>query len=100
VDAVVDATSPATLTIHFHDHGSEKKAKPKGVHGAEAAWEILDTPPTDWSQLTHSVFDTNSPLVLTFNGDQRGKTLYFAMRWENTRGEKGPWSDIMSAIIP
>jgi hypothetical protein len=100
VEAEVDASSPAVLTIHFKEHGSEKKAKPKGVHGAEAAWEILDTPPTDWSQLTHSVFDTNSPLVLSFNGDQRGKTLYFAMRWENTRGEKGPWSDIMKAIIP
>jgi hypothetical protein len=31
---------------------------------------------------------------------QRGKTVYFALRWENTRGEKGPWSEIMSAIIP
>jgi hypothetical protein len=50
--------------------------------------------------LTHSAFDTRSPLKLQFENDLRGKTLYFAMRWENTRGEKGPWSPIMSVIIP
>jgi hypothetical protein len=35
-----------------------------------------------------------------FENDQRGKTVYFALRWENTRGEKGPWSAIQIAIIP
>jgi hypothetical protein len=32
--------------------------------------------------------------------EDRGKKLYFALRWENTRGEKGPWSEIHSTIIP
>ncbi|MDR2362267.1 MAG: hypothetical protein LBD91_06005 [Prevotellaceae bacterium] len=34
------------------------------------------------------------------DGQHCGKTVYFALRWENTRGEKGPWSDIMSATVP
>lgn len=43
----------------------------------------------------------NSPAhTLTFDENQRGKTVYFALRWENTRGEKGPWSQIVSSIIP
>jgi hypothetical protein len=53
-----------------------------------------------WSELTHSTFCTRAPLRLTFNGNERGKTLYFATRWENTRSVKGPWSEIMEAIIP
>jgi len=28
-----------------------------------------------------------------------GKTAYYALRWENTRGETGPWSDVVSATI-
>jgi hypothetical protein len=29
-----------------------------------------------------------------------GKTVYFAMRWLNTRGKPGPWSQIYSATVP
>jgi hypothetical protein len=28
----------------------------------------------------------------------RGKKVYFAARWENTRGEKRPWNDVVAAI--
>jgi hypothetical protein len=66
----------------------------------ELAWAILPAPTVDWKELIHSSFDTHTPLRLTFDGTERGKTVYFALRWENTRGEKGPWSEIMSAIIP
>jgi hypothetical protein len=47
-----------------------------------------------------SVFSTRSPYVFTFDENMRGKTVYFCLRWENTRGQKGPWSAIYSAIIP
>jgi hypothetical protein len=30
----------------------------------------------------------------------RGKWLYFAARWENNRGKKGPWCEIMNTVIP
>ncbi|MDR1674846.1 MAG: hypothetical protein LBR86_00005, partial [Tannerella sp.] len=60
----------------------------------------LDEPPTDWSQLTNSAFFTRTPGELVFSGKQRGRRLYFSMRWENTRGDKGPWNDIDSVIIP
>jgi hypothetical protein len=30
----------------------------------------------------------------------RGKTVYFCLCWENNRGEKGPWSEIVFAVIP
>ncbi|GHV50747.1 hypothetical protein FACS1894181_11710 [Bacteroidia bacterium] len=93
--------APATVVISFRDSESKKVRKPAGVHGAEIAWAILDEAPQgqDWAKLTHSSFDTASPFTLTFTGPERGKELYFALRWENTRGEKGPWSDIQQTII-
>jgi hypothetical protein len=100
-DADADTSVIGRLGIHFFEKGSNhKKGKPAGQHGAEIRWAILDTPPVRWDELIHSEIDTNSPFTLAFERDQRGKMVYFALRWENTRGEKGPWSDIMSAVIP
>jgi hypothetical protein len=100
VVATADTSKPAIVIVHYRDAKKATKAKPKGVHGVELGWMISDIPPVDWSQLVHSVFDTRTPIELVFTGEQRGKTLYFAMRWENTVGDKGPWSEIYSVIIP
>jgi hypothetical protein len=100
-DSDVDTSVLGRVTIHFFEQGSNhKKGKPDGQHGAEICWIVSDVPLTKWSDLTHSAIDTNSPFTLEFENDQRGKTVYFALRWENTRGEKGPWSNIQNAIIP
>jgi hypothetical protein len=92
--------APGVVEIAFRDSGIDGHAKPYGVHGAEFIYEILDTPPTQWHELTHSVFDTRSPIRLSFENDQRKRSLYFAARWENNRGEKGPWSEIRETSIP
>ncbi|MDR1283137.1 MAG: hypothetical protein LBK99_20295 [Opitutaceae bacterium] len=71
------------------------------VYGAELLYGIADgAGPLTFSQLTHSVFSTHSPFRIEFAEELRGKTVYFCLRWENTRGQKGPWSEIVSAIIP
>jgi hypothetical protein len=95
----VDSSVLRRLTIHFFDQNT-KKAKPAGVHGAEIRWAILDAPTVDVEDLTNSSFDTRTPFTLEFKGHERGKTVYFCLCWENTTGEKGPWSEIVSAIIP
>jgi hypothetical protein len=89
------------LLIDFFDPESRSKGKPFGQHGVEVAWGVFDLPQTvHLRDLTHSTFATHSPALFEFEDEQRGKTVYFALRWENTRGEKGPWSEIVSAIIP
>jgi hypothetical protein len=103
IEMRAEASAPATVTIHYQDAGSQALAKPDGVRGGEFVYIIRaagDPPPVDWSELTNSFFDTRTPLTLTFTGKQRGMILYFASRWENTRGEKGPWNNIRSIIIP
>jgi hypothetical protein len=100
-DFDIDSGTIRRLTIHFYDQGSKtSKAKPKGQHGAEAKWGILPAPPTSVTDLVNSAFDTHTPLTLEFDESQRGSTVYFCLRWENTTGQKGPWGEIQSAIIP
>jgi hypothetical protein len=98
--AAVKHPSPGVIEVNVTDSESGRKAKPAGIHGFELAWGIFETPPTDWGQLNHSSFCTRTPLRLTFSGNERGKTLYFALRWENKRGVKGPWTEILNAIVP
>jgi hypothetical protein len=87
--------------VSFDYGGSEtSKAKPAGQHGMELIWEIAPEKPHSIHGLTHSAFDTHTPITLEFEEEERGKTLWYAVRWENTRGEKGPWSEIMSVVIP
>jgi hypothetical protein len=96
----VDSSVIRLLKINFRDSASSSKAKPYGIHGAEIRWSILDIPPVNVKDLNISGFDTRSPFTLEFDDDQRGKTVWLCLRWENTKGEKGPWSEIVSAIIP
>ena len=100
-DVELDTSVPGRVSFHYFEKGSRsRKAKPEGQHGVEAGWSLGEPAPARWEDLAHSAFDTHTPLTLSFENDQRGQTLYFALRWENTRGEKGPWSNIQSTVIP
>lgn len=99
-EAEADTATLRQVAIHYHDKGSTHRAKPHGVHGAELRWILSDTPVTDVAELINAEFDTASPFTLSFQGHERGKTLYYALRWESTRGEKGPWGEIYTAIVP
>jgi hypothetical protein len=99
-EATVELPSEATIVVHFRDRGASKKGKPAGIHGAEILWNVADVPAARWEELTQSAYDTASPYTFSFAGNERGKTLSFALRWQNTKGEKGSLSMIYTAIIP
>jgi hypothetical protein len=99
-DFTVDTGTLRRLTVNFHDHGKEKRAKPAGVSGAVIHWAVLDAPPVNVEALHNSVLDTASPYTLEFSDEQRGSKVYFCLAWQNTRGEKGPWSEFEMAIVP
>ncbi|MDR0604064.1 MAG: hypothetical protein LBG80_07160 [Bacteroidales bacterium] len=101
VPAVVIEQGPAgVLIIHFRDGDDKNRVKPKGIHGVEICWAILDEAPTKLDQLTNTSSDTRTPFRFTFDSNLRGKKFYCALRWENIRGEKSPWSIMYSAYIP
>jgi hypothetical protein len=90
------------IIVEYKVLGAEHWGKPPKVHGIEIRWAFLDHPPTDIeAELTNSSFDTRHPFRITFREEDRGKTVYFAGRWEIEReGEKGDFGPIVSAIVP
>ncbi|MDR1216313.1 MAG: hypothetical protein LBK25_06500 [Treponema sp.] len=93
------------VIVAFKNEGSKKWGKPVGVHGAEIRWAVRDQrdvkdPPVEPTDLANSSFATKSPHTMEFSGAERGQTLDLCLRWENNVGDKGPWGEISSAIIP
>ena len=43
--------------------------------------------------------DTRTPYLAVYDGAEGGQTAHYLLRWENTRGESGPWSETVSATI-
>jgi hypothetical protein len=93
-----DTSTVGRVHIHFHALDTHR-GRPRGQRGVEIGWVVSDTPVKYWSELQHMTTSTHAPCTLSFNVE-RGHRLYVALRWENTRGEKGPWSEIYNTIIP
>jgi hypothetical protein len=96
----IDVVDFRRLKVLFHDMDSKSKAKPYGVNGAVIAYAVLDTPPADPTVLTRTTLATRTPHILEFTEEERGKTVYVTICWQKDKGEKGPWSEIESAIVP
>jgi hypothetical protein len=91
---------PRVLRFRFRRANRKRWGKPADVHGMELVWLITDTPPAETDDLVHSAFATRSPLELTFKESERGKRVYYAVRWETGTVKKGKFSEIFSAFIP
>jgi hypothetical protein len=97
----VEITTAAPGDVTAHCFGDEVKwGMEEGVHGYEWGWVISDTTPASYDELTHSEFSTRAYHTKTFDPSQRTKKLQSAFRWENEKGEKGPWTDFIETIIP
>jgi hypothetical protein len=88
------------IGFRMRDYGASRWGKPDGVATMQLAWEILDERPGDANALSHIKSATKNPIILEFTEAARGKRVYYAARWLNSKQEPGPWSDIESAIIP
>jgi hypothetical protein len=98
--ATVDTTHRLQHTIAFVDELTPtSRAKPDGVSGCEIWIKIDGPPPVDPNELRYLSTDTRSPYVAQFDGVDGGKTAYYMLRWVNTRGEQGPWSQTVGATI-
>ena len=75
------------------------KAKPAGVRGAEIYCAIATTAPADPAAYRFLALDTATPYLIEHAPADGGKTAHYLLRWVNTRGEAGPWSETVSATI-
>jgi hypothetical protein len=97
----VEITTEAPGKVNIHCYGEETQwGMEEGVHGYEWGYVISDTKPESYDEFTHSEFSTRAHYSKTFDPNLRGKKLQSAYRWENEKGEKGPWTDFFETIIP
>lgn len=94
---LVDTRNHLEHTISFSNIDGSKK-KPEGVRACQI-WYKIGTAPIDPSELIFMTSDTASPFTHHFEGKDIGKNVYYWLRWENTRGDVGPWSDAIMATI-
>jgi hypothetical protein len=81
-DIEIVTPHPQTLRVKFRPEKGARWGKPEFVHGLERLWVIADAPPKKISGLLHSAFATRSPPELSFDENERGKRVYFAVREE------------------
>jgi hypothetical protein len=55
---------------------------------------------TAGEDLPHSKFTRRKKERFDFPAEDSGKTAYFCVRYENAKGESGPWGPMFSAVIP
>jgi methyl-accepting chemotaxis protein len=65
----------------------------------EAKRELIQVPTTG-NDLPFSKFTRRQKEVFDFMQEDNGKTAYFCVRYENAKGEPGPWGGIFSSVIP
>lgn len=98
--AMIEQTNRLQHTIHFANSTTPtSKAKPAGVRGCQIWVKIGTAPPVSASDLQDLATDTRTPYVAGFDQVDAIKTADDWLRWENTKGETGPWSAVMSATI-
>lgn len=98
--ATVDTSQRLQHTISFMDELTpNSRAKPDGVTGCEIWVKIGGPAPADPDELKYLATDTRTPYMAEFDGADAGKTAYYMLRWVNSRGERGPWSQTVSATI-
>ncbi len=100
---MVDTSQRLRHEIRFSDEATPtSRAKPEGVMGCEIWVKVAPTgepAPADPDELSFVAMDTASPYIAEYDGADGGKTAHYMLRWVRTGGEKGPWSETVSATI-
>lgn len=101
--ALVESGQRLTHQLRLVDESTPtRRARPAGVLGAEVWVKLVDadTPaPTDPAALTFLTMTTKPSFRAEFKAGEGGKTAVYMARWVNTRGEKGPWSEVTTATV-
>ena len=94
-----------TLIDHRADHGYRiyfgvMPAGGASVDEATGHLRYLMKEAVSGEDLPHSKFTRRSKVLMEFAADDSGKSAFFAIRFENAKGGKGPWGPVFKAVIP
>jgi hypothetical protein len=90
-----------TVILHIADEKTpDKTAKPHGVHGCQVWLHVGDPAPVDASGCSYLGMVTRATYSDHHTAADAGKSAYYFLRWENAKGDVGPWSEAFRAKVP
>jgi hypothetical protein len=88
------------VEIRFQDEATpNSRAIPYGCNGGLLNFTWGAEKSTDYALLKDTKLMTHSPFVLALPPEAEGKFLSCAARWQNERGELGPWGEIQHISV-
>jgi hypothetical protein len=97
---MIDFSIRLQHTLSFYDQdAAHSNAKPEGVTGCEIYAKVDGDAPTTVDEMKFLGICSASPYVVKYDATKAGKTAYYWLRWTNRKGETGPWSIVISAMI-
>jgi hypothetical protein len=88
------------IEVRFQDEEiKDSRRKPYGYNGCLLNYMVGHEKMTNVEAFDSTRLMTRNPWVLTLPPDTEGKFLCCAARWQNEKGELGPWGDIMHVVI-
>lgn len=96
----IDAAYRLRHTIRMHDgEAGSRRAKPHRMRGAQIWYYVGEAAPAGDNQYVYLGLATASKFVADFAMAQGGKKVWYKARWENMRGQTGPWSQVVATMI-
>lgn len=96
---VLDIGERFTHVLRVFDSANPaRRAKPRGVEGCEV-WLKIGAEPAHPDELQFAGVHKNHRFVRQFTAAELGQKAYYMLRWFNSRGERGPWSETISGTI-
>lgn len=99
---VFTVTSAGHLRLEaaFRDSATPgSRAKPAGMLGAEVWLKVGGAAPTQESETHFLGLDTKTPYLHEFEPGELGQPAHIRGRWISSKGEKGPWGPVATAIV-
>jgi hypothetical protein len=91
-----------TLKIADETDPTRRARRPEGVAECEVRMVVQahdEMVPADPLKMPIIAMSSKTTVTQAFSGEQACKTAWYCARWRNSRGETGPWSQMVSATI-
>lgn len=96
----IDFSQRLQHTLEYRDSETpNRRARPANADRIEFYSFVGATATTDISLFKYLDVDTSTPFVVNYTAADAGKIASYIARWVNDNGEKGPWSETVSATI-
>jgi hypothetical protein len=80
-----------------HERGDH--AKPADAYGVHYAWQAGGEKPATGADLPKSKFSRKTTHIVQHTEADKGKTAFYSTCYENSKGDTGPWSPVVEAVI-